>query len=270
MLRCYIQVSNLVTWPRAMVAECGRLGLRPVIVDQGSTYPPTCEWLDSLPTDDVLRVGCNAGSNWFWRDGPGRPPTGDAAAGAGSQSRNATESPHGQKNGIGGDLGGNAGNERELGHYLVTDPDLDLSGIPDDLVDRLLAAYRANPDVTKIGCSLELDDIAPDHPERDAIMEWERKYWVHRRDDGTYTANVGHTLALYHADHAAEHATKFWHAVRLPRPYTARHLPWYETDDRFRTDEELRYYLENLEHTPYWSRRTKNRLETETRTETGR
>lgn len=226
MIPCYITTYNLHTWTQATAEECVRLGLHPIIMDMGSTYPPLVEWLADCP-HEVLSVGHNGGSNWFWRHGPGKS--------------------------------GQAGALSDF--YCVTDPDLDLSGVPDDLVPRMLEAYHANPDVTKIGVSLEVEDVPKSLPDYDAVMVWELPYWRHQREDGTYTANVGHTLALYHPER--DMYERFWSAVRLPRPYTARHLPWYLSDEDLRADPELMYYYDHIAHpNPYWSNRTRTRLET--------
>lgn len=222
---CYIQVHNLMRWPLAMAEDCVRLGLRPIIVNLGSRYPPLTEYLANGCPYDILDVGSNGSCYWFWRHGPGKLDSG--------------------RDDIVKDF------------YVVTDPDLDLSGVPDDCMDRMLEAFARNHDVTKVGLSLEIDDIEEETPMYPQVMRWERQYWQYPRDDGTFTAKVGHTFALYHPQRGPNDENVFWSAVRMPRPYTARHLPWYLSVEEILADEELCFYYRSVTQPVYWSQRLK-------------
>ncbi|HEY0985312.1 MULTISPECIES: hypothetical protein [unclassified Schlesneria] len=214
---CYLTVYEQLTWPRQMAEECVRLGLSPVILDHGSTYPPLLKWLDECPYP-VIRVAHNAGCYGFWW----------------------------------------TGRYREMSsQYIVSDSDLDLSQVPDDVVERLQQALAENPDVAKAGLSLEIEDIPDTYPFREQVMVWERPYWTEKRS-GAWRANIGATFALYDPARHEMLDEDFYSAVRLDRPYTARHLPWYL--DFQQLDPELRYYFDRCDNVAYWGSLTKNYL----------
>ena len=138
---CYLTTYEQLTWPRAMASQCERLGLNPILLDNGSTYEPLLKWLETCPYP-VIRVGNNAGCYGFWR----------------ARRHHFLTSP-----------------------YIVSDSDLDLSGVPIDVVDRLRRALDENPDVAKAGLSLEIDDIPEHYAFKHDVVGWERQYWqVHR------------------------------------------------------------------------------------------
>lgn len=136
--------------------------------------------------------------------------------------------------------------------YCVTDPDLDISGIPDDWQDVLLRGLMENPDVVKAGFSLRLSDL-PQNDYTKEVIEWESKFWQYKRKD-FYLSDIDTTFAMYDAerDFGALPNNRFFSAVRSPEPYTARHLMWYNEQDI--SDEETYF----IEHTSgYWSEKYK-------------
>lgn len=190
---CYITVHNLLTWTAALVADCRRLGLRPVVCDHGSTYRPLLDWYETDPCE-VRRYENHGPHGFFNRNEPAK----------------------------------------QTGPYVHTDCDLDLSGVPADALDKLLAALDANPWATKAGLSLETVDVPDDLPWAKEVKGWEAGHWVARAPDGNWIAGIDGTFALY--DNARRNlkdpAVNFYRAVRLDRPYTARHLPWYLTREQ--------------------------------------
>lgn len=218
MIPCYITIRDLHTWPAAMLPHIERFGLRPVLCDHGSTYGPCLHWLDACEAAgiEVQHFG-NDGCYGFWR-------------------RKADRSIP------------------DPGWYVVSDSDLDLAGIPDDVVTVMQRSFAANPWAYKVGVSLEIDDIPADIPTRPQTLAWETKYWRERSPDGHWIAGVGATLALYHRDRETvdSASTKaFYRAVRLDRPYTARHLPWYVRPGAITG--EHRYYLDRIDGLPVYS-----------------
>lgn len=142
--------------------------------------------------------------------------------------------------------------------YIVSDSDLDLTRVPDDTVERLRNALSQNPDVAKAGLSLEIEDIPASYPFREHVLTWERPYWTEKRPGG-WRANIGATFALYDPKRHGQLEHDFYSAVRLDRPYTAKHLPWYLDLDELTP--ELRYYYERCDDLAYWSSRTRNFLQ---------
>ncbi len=223
MTPCFLTSFEHLSALKRMVADVTRIGGTPIVVDNGSTYPPLLEWLDTKPCH-VTRLGANFGPYAYWSCS----------------------------------LGGVFSVE---GHYVVSDSDLDLSGLPDDALSRMAAALAANPTVTKVGLSLEIDDIPADSPLHDAIMKWERPYWSRPLPGGVFDAKVDTTFALYHTDRKFEApgSGNFFDAVRMGRPYTARHLPWYTRPDTL--DAEQRWYFSKVnDGLGYWSAKIKKEM----------
>jgi len=133
-------------------------------------------------------------------------------------------------------------------NYIVTDHDLDISGVPDDMVEFLFKGLRGG--AVKSGLSLRLDDL-PENEFTDEVVSWERKFWETKQDrDGFYHSDIDTTLALYSARRLKK-VPNFFNAVRAPYPYTARHLPWYLTPSTVTEEED--FYSKNLNTCGYWT-----------------
>lgn len=219
MIPAYINVFNLLTWTRELATHCVRLGLEPILLDNASTYPPLLEWLERCPYR-VVRLSYNGGAHGFFDRGE----------------------PW-----------------RQQRPYVLTDPDLDLSQVPNDVVARLQAALKCNPSVPKVGLSLEIQDLPSHYPEREGVLAHERSFWQIRTPDGNWDANIDTTFALYDPGRTELLSHDLYRAVRLDRPYTARHRPWYL--DPAHLDEEQRYYLVHLACTTMWSEALRNHLD---------
>jgi len=177
-------------------------GCEVILVDNASTYPPLLEWYESCPYR-VYRLRQNRGHMVVWDAG--------------------------------------IINEHTDQYYAVTDPDLDLSGVPRDYLQVLMEGLAGNPDVVKAGLSLRIDDL-PVNEFTAQVLDKERTYWQAPRDaKGFYQAEVDTTFAVYDRDRERLLNQKFYWSLRAPEPYVARHLPWYLTRENL-TVEEL-YYL---------------------------
>lgn len=197
MIPCFVTCFNLLSPLPQLVSDIRRLGCRPVLVDNASTYPPLLEWLDHCGAE-VIRLDQNYGPWVAWSKGL------------------------------------IAGFDR----FVITDSDLDLSGVPDDVLDVLEEGFREYPSAWKVGLSLEIDDLPPG-PIRDRVIEWEKRFWQDRV--GRYfIAPVDTTFALY--DPKRFRGDWYTPALRADRPYTARHLPWYWTQ----ITAELSYYFRHI------------------------
>lgn len=204
-INCYITVFEQVRWLRPLVDDVVRLGLRPVLVVNGCELPDLADYLEVTP-DEVIHMGHNGG-------------------------------PH--------VLFNSWWHLRESGYYVVTDSDLDLSGVPGDAVERLQFALDCNPDVAKAGISLEIDDVPADYRLRDTVLAYERQHWERPVPGGAFASQIDTTFALYDGRREAIRSERFYSAVRLDRPYTARHLPWYV--DVGNVDAELRHHFERCD-----------------------
>ena len=156
------------------------------IVDNASTYPPLLEWYDGDCPVEVLRQRRNGG-----------PRAAEAAA------------------------RGEAAAGRD---YVITDCDLDLSGVPLDVLDVLRGGLDQYPDVCKAGLSLEIEDLPEDGLVSRHVRILESGHWASRRDGQFFDAAIDTTFALRRPGRGA---CVYGPALRADRPYTARHVPWY-------------------------------------------
>jgi hypothetical protein len=131
-------------------------------------------------------------------------------------------------------------------HYIITDPDLDISGVPLDMVDVLMKGLEDNPTAVKCGLSLTIDDL-PDNDYANGAKEYEKRFWVSKKGN-YYNADVDTTLALY--DSTRLQGNNFFHAVRVAPPYSCRHLPWYNTPENL--TEEEKFYLNTITNDGFW------------------
>lgn len=217
-MNCYITIYNLHTWPSRMIPEVKRLGMTPILIDNRSTYGPCKEWLDSCG-EKVVRSKVNHGPRAFWSMG--------------------------------------LFNE-EADRFVVTDCDLDLSGIPNDLCERLSLALDEHDDYCAAGVSLEIEDIPDSYPLKENVMVAEERFWKNKEGE-IYHAQIDTTLAMYDKTRGHEQ----YRAIRLDRPYTARHLPWYEDPDS--PDEEMIAYYKGCTNYAFWSNAHKQRVKNGTK-----
>ena len=199
----FLNARDLVTPLRAMV---DRLLTTPgaghiTIVDNASTWPPLLEWYREVGSPEIHVV--RLGENRGELAPFGIPPA-------------ATP------------------------YYAVSDPDLDLAGVPDDFIHRLIAGLDRNPDRVKAGLSLRIDDLPEDGPLTEAVRRHEARFWERPLDGDWYDANVGLTFAVYPGP---ARPFRYGPALRAAPPYTARHLPWYLSPESL--DDEWRYYFEH-------------------------
>ncbi len=124
--------------------------------------------------------------------------------------------------------------------YVVTDSDLDLTGVPVDVLEKLRDGLRRHPASIKAGLSIRIDDL-PNLPASKAVAGWERQFWQTRLDDDWYDAGVDTTFAMYLAGYHNDSPCAR-PAIRSAPPYTARHVPWYQIDT-----EEERYVIEHAD-----------------------
>lgn len=182
-----------------MADWCAAHELTPVFVDNHSDYPPLLEYYYNGPYE-VIRLSYNYGHKVITR-------------------ANICE------------------RLKITDRYIVTDPDLDLTGIPDDFLMILNEGLNRYPQFNKCGFSLEINDL-PDSPEGKFIREVEYRYWVNPLDPIYFNAAIDTTFALYRG------ITKrhFLQAIRTNRPYTAKHLSWYYTDFESLPEDEKNYF----------------------------
>jgi hypothetical protein len=208
---------NRLLLPQKLTDWCTEHNYRPIIIDNNSDYPPLLEYYENCP-HEVIRLKTNYGSEVIWR--------------AGILNLLKIQSD-----------------------YIVTDPDLDLSGVPDDLLQVLQQGLLRYPNIGKCGLSLKIDDL-PDTKLSREVMELEKRYWTNSLDDLYFDAPVDTTFALYRFGVSHERADLF-NSIRTKPPYTARHVPWYYTDINTLSEDEQYYFQSSRDDSTYWTRQMK-------------
>ena len=179
-MKAFIITYNRLNLPVNMAKFLSDHGIDPVFVDNNSDYKPLLEYYRTTPYE-VIRMRENYGYKVVWE-------------------QNLLE-----RLGI-------------TGNYIVTDPDLDLSGIPYDFLKILEEGLIKYPEYDKCGFSLEINDLPPTGF---CPANYEKQFWEHPLDDTYFKAAVDTTFALYKVPF---HSFK---ALRTNRPYCCRHRPWY-------------------------------------------
>jgi hypothetical protein len=136
-------------------------------------------------------------------------------------------------------------------HFILTDPDvIPFDECPSDVIEQFLKILNENPLLTKAGFSLEINDLPDHNPLKESVYEWESQYWIKKLDNNNYNfdlfiAHIDTTFALYKPDiHYRDE--KWYDAVRTGKPYSARHLPWYQNPDIL--SEEDQYYKSTVSY----------------------
>jgi hypothetical protein len=194
---------NRLTLTAALANWCAANGLDPVFIDNGSDYPLLIEYYASLSPYPVVRLDGNYGHKAPWL-----PQLGILDKLVGGEQ------------------------------YIVTDPDLDLEGVPSDFLAVLARGLVQYPWCDKVGLSLEISDL-PDIPAANYVRyKCEARYWTRPLGDMYYDAPVDTTFALYRAGVRAYSVN----GIRTRRPYTCKHVPWYYKDVKELPEDEQYYF----------------------------
>lgn len=188
--------------------------LRIIVIDNDSKYPPLLEWYDENPFNvEIVRLDFNAGNFCVW-SAP------DCVEG------------HIKPNFIEKYTNG----ER----YIVTDSDLDLSGIPLDFLQVLQTGMDKYSWACKVGFSLSIENL-PEGDMKQEILNWEMSNWAdgNRIDGSNYRkCAVDTTFALVNN---IGDPNDFDRCIRVGKPYTAIHVPWTYTAENLPDDEKFFY-----------------------------
>jgi len=200
-MKAFIINYNRLTLPRKMALWLFERGVEPIFIDNKSDYPPLVKYYNTCPFQTIF-MKANYGHMVFW-----------------NCKLYELLKP----------------NER----YILTDPDLNLEGIPDDFLKVLNEGLDKYKEFAKCGFSLEINDL-PDTPEGNLVKnQIEPRYWRKALDSLYYDAPIDTTFALYR-----EGEKTYTHlAIRTNRPYTAKHIPWYYYHLGELSEDEQYYYL---------------------------
>lgn len=234
---------NLLTYPKKMVRillDWDGVG-EIFIVDNNSTYRPLLDWYQLIKSHkrvNVIRCNSNFGHTAPW----------------------AMELPK------------QLTRQFQCRYFVITDPDLDLSGCPADTLTQMIDQYRTLPYGSydyqaragdpfagakisyrmKIGLGIRIDDVPAD-----ALFYTEMETRYHEQPmhgDLVQLAPVDTTFALYDSVYGVRAGVG---GVRMVEPFEVRHLPYYFTAETLKQDDEYRNYLA----TANYSSSTKQRFE---------
>lgn len=203
----------------AWLEDCSDVEI--LLVDNASTYPPLLRYLETTP-HRVVHLPTNLGHRAPWLSG--------VVQSVGLRRR-----------------------------YVVTDPDV----VPDEECPRDVLAHLSHvldvyPDADVVGLGLRIDDLPASFAHREAVLTWERQFWVDELAPGIFRAEVDTTFALHREGPPRRSGLQ----LRTGAPYLARHVPWY-ADSAHPTEEELYYRAHadpsvnswDLSTPPEWLRR---------------
>lgn len=208
-MNVFVASFNRFTYTKKLCEDLEAIGLTPIIIDNLSTYPPLLEWYKQCKYK-IHYLNQNLIGRALWTSG--------------------------------------VINEYPDRFYLSTVCDIDISNVPKDVVEVMHKVMDANPDVYKVGLSLEINDL-PDNAYTKEIIAHETQFWQNKIEGG-FIAPIDNGLSLYDKERKGE----FMNAIRLDRPYTCRHYDWYLTPETI-TEEDVYY----MEHTKWfgWQMRWK-------------
>jgi hypothetical protein len=162
-----------------------------VIIDNASTYPPLLDYLDEIGKKvKVHKLKNNYGHMVFWR----RKEFFYRYAG---------------------------------GYYAVTDPDvLPDENCPEDFLSYFKNVLEREKKVTKVGFSLNINNIPDENFNKETILKWEKKFWNREDVEGNFIAEIDTTFALYRPNNYDAIKSNFLGAIRTKPPYIATHGGW--------------------------------------------
>lgn len=144
-------------------------------------------------------------------------------------------------------------------YYATTDSDIDLDGVPANVLQVAAEILRTKPEIVKVGLALRLDDLPDTKPARLARAaeekHWQNEIEIHIRSFDlalqacpsvtAYRADIDTTFAVYRLNPPWDGS--YGPSIRLAGRYQARHLPWYHTDTNRPPD--YQWYLDHADPT---------------------
>ena len=184
-----------------------------VIIDNNSTYDKLIKYLDEVESDcvKVYKLKQNFGHVVLW------------------------------KSGLFNEITNN-------NYYIYTDPDIyplfDFNhNWKQDWIDILLK-YN----LSKVGCSISIDDIPEHFKLKDEVISHERQFWSKSYENDVYNADIDTTFALYKPNCQYVYGP----SARLGK-YRIKHLPWYI--DYQNISEEDSLYLKLSTSSTHWTKK---------------
>lgn len=220
MVKVLIINYNRLLLPQRMADWLAERDCEPIFIDNASDYLPLLEYYGKMPYK-LVKMPVNYGHTVLWQ----RPDIFEKC--------------------------------RIKEDFIMTDPDLDLSNVPDDFLEVLREGLKVN-NIQKCGFSLEITDL-PKNEYTEEVIKIESSYWQHfffLSNRKYFIAGIDTTFALHRWPLPDYNCVN---ALRTDRPYTAKHVPWYYTSwDELPEDE--KYYFQTASNSSSGLKRLTNNL----------
>ena len=199
LIRGYVVAFNTpVSWLTSTCENLKRIGATPIILDNASTSESLLKWYDECEWD-VRRFAINYGHLVLWV----------------SRTIQEVSEPY----------------------FVLTDPDLDLSALPDDTLEVFMSGMKMY-NAPKIGSALRISNIPDNFLAKDQVLNWESGMWTHLGGP-FYSAPTDTTFSLYQTTRFPNHIVC---GLRAGGLYEVEHRPWYITSETI--DDEIADWLE--------------------------
>lgn len=216
-MKAFIVMFNRLTWPKQLAHDLTERGCEVILIDNGSEYKPLLNWYATDCPYKVHYLPHTFGHKSLWQSG--------------------------------------IINQYSDENYIVTDHDISIKDVPHDFIQVLTnELYKTNR--IKAGLSLSIDDL-PVNDFTVEVKKWESKFWLTEQTPrGFYYSDIDTTLAVYskrRIELIDTESDAFFGAVRSPKPYTVKHMPWYNIPGQL--SEEEQFYADNIRRCAYWTRK---------------
>lgn len=208
--------------------DCIKTPFEIVVVDFGSTYGPTIEYLKNLEQEKV---------KVYWKD------------------RIHHKDGLNSISGIVQDYF----RDHLASNYVVTDPDIALDNVEGDVLEVYANLLKNLPKITVVGPMLRIDDIPDHYPKKQKLISKSLHVDFHSRPVSTIKYDdkiIRYIFALIDTTFAMNRAGTPWRrwrqGVRVLRPYSARHLDWY-LDPNDLTPDQTHYKENASRRIVHWS-----------------
>lgn len=185
-----------------------------VIIDNVSTFKPLLDYYKTIEKSvTVIRNTKNEGHRVFWKNKYFRKKYGK-------------------------------------GYYVVTDSDIvPHDNCPENFLLHFKAILDRTKNLSKVGFSLQIDNIPDTNLHKEKILKWEKPFWETKNKEGHYIADIDTTFALYRPLNQLEYYY-FYKSFRLKPPYIAKHGGWYIDHNNLNGEQE--YYMKTASKAASW------------------
>lgn len=188
-----------------------------VIVDFGSTYEPTREFLRHLEYE---------GKKVYWRE------------------RIIIHSEIRCIDGIVQDYL----KDRPGSKYVITDPDIVLDNVEGDVLELYSYLLESISKLDVVGPALRTDDIPDHYPKKEEVVKWETQFQIGKVNTIQYgDKTIRYVFAPIDTTFGMYRAGGIWRGIkcgiRVLAPYSAKHLDWYLDPENLSPDQ--KHYLKH-------------------------